>query len=186
MSGLPFRPSSRSTANSTGEKLTLTFRNTHVPEVTVSELDYVRSADRSVNLIVTIGSQVWMSSNLKTGQFANGEQIQVVKSAYDWKWHTGPAMCNYDNDESYGLMFGGLYNWAAVTDRRGLCPPGWHVPTDEDWMTLEEHLGMPQNEIAAEGYIPATLRGSDANVGGKLAMHSWLWNQGKGCKHPLK
>jgi uncharacterized protein (TIGR02145 family) len=37
--------------------------------------------------------------------------------------------------------YGRLYNGHAVSDTRGLCPTGWHVPTDAEWATLESHLG---------------------------------------------
>ena len=37
--------------------------------------------------------------------------------------------------------YGRLYNWYAVDDARGLCPSGWHVPTDGEFMTLEMELG---------------------------------------------
>ena len=38
--------------------------------------------------------------------------------------------------------YGRLYNWYAVDDVRGLCPSGWHVPTDGEWMTIEMALGL--------------------------------------------
>ena len=34
--------------------------------------------------------------------------------------------------------YGRLYNWYAVDDARGLCPSGWHVPTDGEYMTLND------------------------------------------------
>ena len=46
--------------------------------------------------------------------------------------------CEEANPDAYGR----LYNWYAVVDSRGLCPGGWHVPTDDDWITLEMELGM--------------------------------------------
>ncbi|MBK7945789.1 MAG: retroviral-like aspartic protease family protein [Flavobacteriales bacterium] len=146
--------------------------------------DFVRCADGSVCLTARIGAQVWTTNNLMTDQFANGDRIPQIQSAIDWRATIGPAICYYDNDISIRPLFGGLYNWSAITDPRGLCPRGWHVPTDADWMILERHLGMPQSEISAEGVLPATLRGSDANIGGKLAMASWLWNEGKGHMYP--
>ena len=42
--------------------------------------------------------------------------------------------------------YGRLYNWYAVDDARGLCPSGWHVPTDGEFMTLEMELGMSESE----------------------------------------
>ncbi len=49
-------------------------------------------------------------------------------------------------DEAQSLAeYGRLYNWYAVDDARGLCPSGWHVPTDEEWTDLE-------NYISSQGY----------------------------------
>ena len=50
---------------------------------------------------------------------------------------TSGAMAFYNNGPAYG----GLYNWYAVDDARGLCPSGWHVPTDGEWTILTDHLG---------------------------------------------
>ena len=36
--------------------------------------------------------------------------------------------------------YGRLYNWYAVDDARGLCPSGWHVPTDGEWTDLEDFI----------------------------------------------
>jgi len=60
-------------------------------------------------------------------------------------------------DDSWSLNeYGRLYNWYAVDDARGLCPSGWHVPTDGEWMTLEMALGMSESEANATGF-----RGTD-------------------------
>jgi uncharacterized protein (TIGR02145 family) len=44
-------------------------------------------------------------------------------------------------DEAQSLSeYGRLYNWYAATDAAGLCPSGWHVPTDGEWTDLENHI----------------------------------------------
>ena len=43
-------------------------------------------------------------------------------------------------------QYGRLYNWYAVDDARGLCPSGWHVPTDGEWTVMTDHLGRRPNE----------------------------------------
>ena len=54
---------------------------------------------------------------------------------------------NGSDDEVSNLTdYGRLYNWYAVDDARGLCPSGWHVPTDGEFMTLEMELGMSESE----------------------------------------
>ena len=59
----------------------------------------------------------------------------------------GEARCNNYSpdidacDEAQSLAeYGRLYNWYAVDDARGLCPSGWHVPTDGEWTDLENHI----------------------------------------------
>ena len=47
--------------------------------------------------------------------------------------------------------YGQLYNWYAVDDERGLCPSGWHVPSDEDWQDLEVFLGMSRADVSLTG-----------------------------------
>ena len=44
-------------------------------------------------------------------------------------------------DDAQSLAeYGRLYNWYAVDDARGLCPVGWHVPTDGEWTELEDYI----------------------------------------------
>ena len=50
-----------------------------------------------------------------------------------YAWHNN----NIDNKALYGA----LYNWAAVTCPNGLCPSGWHVPSDAEWQQLVDYLG---------------------------------------------
>ncbi|MGB1076265.1 MAG: fibrobacter succinogenes major paralogous domain-containing protein [Flavobacteriales bacterium] len=70
----------------------------------------------------------------------------------------GTSACLHGNcDEVQNLEdYSRLYNWYAVDDSRGLCPSGWHVPTDGEWMTLEMELGMSESEANSIGY-----RGTD-------------------------
>ena len=45
-------------------------------------------------------------------------------------------------DEAWSLNeYGRLYNWYAVDDARGLCPIGWHVPTNEEWTLMVDYFG---------------------------------------------
>jgi uncharacterized protein (TIGR02145 family) len=56
-----------------------------------------------------------------------------------WANLTLPAYCWYNNDSSHAEEFGALYNYYTIETGK-LCPNGWHVPTDEDWIALESHL----------------------------------------------
>ena len=92
---------------------------------------------------ITIGAQVWMSKNVNTDRFQNGNLIPEAQTAAIWR-RAGesqqPAWCYYDNDINNGEKFGKLYNWYAISDPRGLCPVGWHVPSDAEWTALTDFL----------------------------------------------
>jgi uncharacterized protein (TIGR02145 family) len=93
---------------------------------------------------VTIGTQVWMVSNLNVSTFRNGVEIPEVQDKDAWYkagYNKQPAWCFYNNDPKNGVKYGKLYNWYAVVDSNGLCPQGWHVPSDKDWETLVSYLG---------------------------------------------
>jgi uncharacterized protein (TIGR02145 family) len=91
--------------------------------------------------IVTIGSQIWSQVNLEVTTYRNGDPIPEVTDPTQWQNLTTGAWCYYDNDPANGLIYGKLYNWAAVNDPRGLAPTGWHIPTILEWVTLETTLG---------------------------------------------
>jgi uncharacterized protein (TIGR02145 family) len=87
-----------------------------------------------------IGTQVWMTENLRTSKYRNGERISNLTLAADWSAATLGAWCYYNNDATLGRKYGKLYNWYAVADNRNIAPVGWHVATDEEWTTLENYL----------------------------------------------
>ena len=112
-------------------------------EVLISE-DPSESNESSASKEVTIGKQVWMTENLNVDKFHNGDPIPHAKTDEEWikAFENGePAWCYYDNDPANGEKYGKLYNWYAVNDPRGLAPKGWHIPNDEEWTTLTNHLG---------------------------------------------
>jgi len=100
-------------------------------------------ADRDGNVYNTIiiGTQVWFKENLKTTKYNDGSSIPHVTDYVDWRDLSSPGYCWYDNNESkYKETYGALYNWFAVNTAK-LCPEGWHVPTSDEWSTLEDYLG---------------------------------------------
>jgi uncharacterized protein (TIGR02145 family) len=90
---------------------------------------------------VTIGAQVWMKENLKVSKYRNGDPIPTNLTDTDWQNTTSGAYVIYNNDAANNTTYGKLYNWYTVADNRGLCPTGWHVPSDAEWTTLENFLG---------------------------------------------
>lgn len=96
-------------------------------------------ADNTGPLTVQIGNQEWMAYNLNTAVFRNGDSIADFKNWEEWN-HLGknsiPASAYYDNDPDLGKIYGRLYNWYAVNDPRGICPEGFRIPTEEDFVEL--------------------------------------------------
>jgi uncharacterized protein (TIGR02145 family) len=102
---------------------------------------------------VQIGTQCWTQSNLKVTKYRNGDNIPTGLSDVQWGSTTSGAYAIYNNDVANDALYGKLYNWYAVTDSRGLCPTGWHVPSDGEWTTLTTFLG---GEWVAGGAMKST------------------------------
>jgi uncharacterized protein (TIGR02145 family) len=111
---------------------------------------------------VTIGTQVWQSTNLDVTTYRDGTPIPQVTDPTAWANLTTGAWCYYNNDLANGAIYGKLYNWYAVagihdndpnTPNKILAPQGWHIPTDAEWTTLTTFLG---GESVAGGKMKAT------------------------------
>ena len=119
---------------------------------------------------VQIGEQCWFAENLRAEHYANGDVIPGELSDSEWSnaYDTNlGAQAIYANDASNLADYGRLYNSYAVDDARGLCPSGWHVPTDEEFMTLEMELGMSESEVTGTGW-----RGTDQGAQMKT-IYGW-------------
>jgi uncharacterized protein (TIGR02145 family) len=101
----------------------------------------VTDIDGNEYCTVQIGSQVWLGENLKVEHYRNGDPIITGLSDFEWESTITGAFVYYDNLNINKEIYGPLYNWYAVADPRGLCPTGWHVPTDDEWFRLAETLG---------------------------------------------
>jgi uncharacterized protein (TIGR02145 family) len=84
---------------------------------------------------------VWMADNLKTSTYSNGDPIPQIEGNSEWQNATTGAWSNYSNSSQYNNPYGKLYNWYVVQDSRNVCPKGWRVPTDADWLALFNQLG---------------------------------------------
>lgn len=96
---------------------------------------------------VVIGEQEWFAENLRTTKYANGDPIPNKVHYDDWEQAGSDevgAWCHYDHNTSNDDPYGKLYNWYAVNDERNLCPTGWHVPSDSEWMEMINAAGGHQ------------------------------------------
>lgn len=122
-------------------------------------IDTITDASSHSYHTVLIGSQCWMKENLRTICYATTESIQYggnVSYGTNAPRYYYPGN-NVNNVETYGL----LYNWYAVmnvsgwaepTSQQGICPDGWHVPSDLEWQVLEETVGMSPDNLNSTGY----------------------------------
>jgi uncharacterized protein (TIGR02145 family) len=108
----------------------------------------LKDKDENIYKTVKIGNQIWMAENLKvsvtTGSAVCYEDASFVSQA--------------DSCEKYGK----LYDYTAATSA---CPTGWHLPTDEEWQTLEISQGMTAVDVVKEH---PDQRGVVEKVGKKL------------------
>lgn len=116
-----------------------------------------------------IGSQCWMEENLNIGTMVYGNTNQTDNGTIE-------KYC-YDNNTSNCSLYGGLYQWNEMMQYstgesiQGICPAGWHLPSDNEVKTLEMQLGMSQSQADATSW-----RGT--NEGSKLAGIASLWTDG--------
>ena len=108
---------------------------------------------------VQIGTQCWMAENMNIGTMINGSNDQTNNSNFE-KYCYGDNTSNCD-------VYGGLYQWDEMMQYgvneglQGICPSGWHIPTDAEWCTMENEV-----DAGAVSCSATDFRGLDA--GGNL------------------
>ncbi len=101
--------------------------------------------------LMAAGSQTWMAENMNVGIHIDGVQDQTNNIIIE-------KYC-YNDDENNCNIYGGLYQWnemmqyVTTPGAKGICPTGWHLPTDAEWTTLTTILG---GESAAGGKMKST------------------------------
>jgi uncharacterized protein (TIGR02145 family) len=122
--------------------------------------------------LVEIGGQCWFKENLQTTMYRDSTPINYPGTDYTaWQNNTTGAYAWYNNDSStYAPTYGALYNWYAVDNSAGLCPAGWHVPSDSAWTVLETYL-------VANGYSYQN------GLYAKTIADSVGWNSSTGTGH---
>ena len=122
------------------ETITLYFRSDTIDGQPCPGAAIVTDYDNNTYNTVQIGDQCWMKENLRTTHYADGTAIPAGTHRY------AP-----NNDESNVATYGYLYNWPAVmhgavssssnpSNVQGICPAGWHVPSDAEWTQLTTYV----------------------------------------------
>ena len=106
----------------------------------------VTDADGNIYNTVLIGDQCWTRENIRTTHYADGSAIPTESYSV------------LNNDMSNYAIYGYLYNWTAVMNGassstgipsgvQGICPNGWHVPSDNEWSKLTDFVGSQSNYL---------------------------------------
>ena len=127
--------------------------------------------DNNTYTTVQIGTQCWTRSNLTVSKYRNGDNIPTGLNNIQWGSTTSGAYAIYNNVVANDALYGKLYNWYAVNDSRGICPTGWHVPSDAEWTTLTDFLG---GTSAAGGKMKSTA--TQPTSGGWIAPNTGATN----------
>lgn len=126
----------------------------------------VTDSDGNTYNTVQIGTQCWMKENLRTTKYADGTTLtQGNEQSYTVAYWYYPNN-NPSNKTTYGL----LYNWKAVmrnsssstsnpSDVQGICPMGWHVPSDAEWTQLTNYVSSQSQFVCGDNntYIAKAL-----------------------------
>lgn len=138
------------------------------------DLTYGTMSDIEGNTYATIdiGGQVWMAENLKVTQYPDGTPITELQDETEWDALTADAQvyCWYANQSDNEDTASVLYTWSAAMNGmsssdtipsgiQGVCPDGWHLPSDAEWKVLEIFLGMSLSDADRSEW-----RGSDEGV----------------------
>ncbi len=173
-------------------------------------MQFTDSRDGKSYKAVKIGTQAWMAENLN---YAYTQKTATLDSS---------SFC-YDNNPANCEMYGRLYLWSAAMDSaavfsedgkdcgygkrcsasgtvRGVCPEGWHLPSYEEWKTLDAYVadkasdgvgyalkstsGWEEYESKTGGSnafsfgtLPAGIRGNDGTFYYILkGAYFWTWN----------
>lgn len=120
--------------------LTIQFSIAYAQNIPFEKTAMLTDIDGNTYKTIKIGTQVWLAENLRVTKYRNGKAIPNVLGTANDNLVSG-AWCYFNNDSLNNVAYGKLYNWYAVKDSRGLCPVGWHVPSDDEWTVLANYLG---------------------------------------------
>ena len=132
----------------------------------------VTDYNNNVYNTVKIGDQCWMRENLRSTHYADGTPIPLGSTTTTSE--TTPCRYNPNNSAGNVTAYGYLYNWAAVmhdetpsnanpSGVQGVCPTGWHVPSEAEWGQLMNYLSSHEQYICGNNssYIAKALASTD-------------------------
>jgi uncharacterized protein (TIGR02145 family) len=143
------------------ENTTYTFQfATNIPCLGMPTVEY----EGQVYNTIQVFSQCWLKENLNVGTMIQGNEAMTDNGITE-------KYCYNDQPDSCD-KYGGLYQWdemmqyATQQGAQGICPPGWHLPTDEEWQVLEGAVDS-QYGIGDSAWLDSGYRGTDAGTNQK-------------------
>lgn len=133
------------------------------------ETGIVIDREGNVYKTVKIGQQWWMAENLRTGLMVKSDKPLTDNGIIE-------KYC-YDDKEENCQKYGGLYTWDEMMNysvqegAQGICPDGWHIPSDKDVKELEKNLGMSKKQIDMDNAWRGTNQGKQMKEGGASGLH---------------
>lgn len=114
---------------------------------------------------VQIGNQCWLTENIDVGNMIQGSQNQSNNSTIE-------KYC-VSNDQNNCTAYGGLYQWGeamlyGTAGTKGICPTGWHIPTQAEFQTLSAAVNGNSNSLKAASQ--GVLNGVGTNTSGFSAL----------------
>ena len=109
---------------------------------------------------VQIGQQCWMKENMRATKYSDGTSITQASVSQE------SSTTRYYYDPGQAANYGYLYNWPAAkgpssvsANNQGICPTGWHVPSDGEWTQLVQYVGGQSNYLCSNNssYIAKAL-----------------------------
>ena len=119
--------------------------------ITINPPDLTDSRDSKVYKTVNIGGQTWMAENLAWLPAVVGPATSSSADSYYYvNGYDGTVVADAKATDNY-KKYGALYNWPAAMNGsasstlvpsgvQGICPDGWHLPSDAEWTNLTDYL----------------------------------------------
>jgi uncharacterized protein (TIGR02145 family) len=137
-----------------------------------NETGTVTDSEGRIYKTVKIGEQWWMAENLNTGSL-------ILSAEFPADNDTIEKYCFNDFEENCGKS-GGLYTWSELMGyietegTRGICPEGWHIPSDPEVKKLEMELGMSSSQADEDNSWRGGKEGEKLKEGGSSGFEMKL------------
>ena len=123
-----------------GDTLTMNGQSIIVPGISyqnyVPTFGSVTDISGNTYQTITINGKEWMIDDLRVTKFSNGDDINQITGTNNWNNSncTNPGYIMNSSFLTFGFKV--WYNLPAIRDSRNICPNGWHVATDQDYMQV--------------------------------------------------